>query len=156
MLLFFALFIGSCQPTEEAPETVLLDVDEEAIKYLIQKYDNAINSGDANEFMSIYAHTAVAMPPGRPVLFGAEAIRARIAEFLAANTVVLKTDIKEIVVDREHVMIWYNYSESWTSKDGGEKTSVDGKGVQIYQQQPNGSWRIAREIWNTINPGGGS
>ena len=87
MLLFFTLFIVACQPAEEETETVLLDVDEEAIKYLIQKYDNAINSGDANEFMSIYAHTAVAMPPGRPVLFGADAIRARIAEFLQQHSI---------------------------------------------------------------------
>jgi uncharacterized protein (TIGR02246 family) len=156
MLLFITIFAVACQPVEESTETVLLDVDEEAIKYLVEKYDNAITSGNADEFMSIYSRTAVVMPPGRPVLFGAEAVRERIAEFLAANDVELQTDIQEIVVDRDHVMIWYNYAESWTLKTGGATTSVEGKGVQIFQQQPNGSWRISREIWNTDNPGGGS
>ena len=163
-LLFLTLFFAACQPTQEKAdelsekrgESVLINVDEEAIRYLIMKYDNAINSGDAEEFMSIYSRTAVAMPPGRPVLFGSEAIRERISEFLADNTVELKTDIKEIIVDRSNVMVWYTYTESWTSKDGGEQTSVEGKGVQIFQQQANGSWRIAREIWNTNTPGGGS
>ena len=154
--LFLTLFVVACQPAAESVDTVLLDADEEGIRYLIQQYDNAINSGDANEFLSIYSRTAVVMPPGRPVLFGSEAILVRITEFLAENVAELNTDIQEIIVDREHVMVWYNYTESWTSREGGETRTVRGKGVQIFKQQPNGSWRIAREIWNTDDPGGGT
>jgi ketosteroid isomerase-like protein len=37
-------------------------------------------------------------------------------------------------------------------KAGGQATELDGKYFYVYQRQGNGSWRIARDIYNNTMP----
>lgn len=149
LFLFSSVFVFGCNNSGEQGTVELLDADREAIKLLIEKYDHGINTGDTQEFISIFALDAIVMPPGQPALFGSQAIRERIDAGLAESTVEIHTEIQEITVSKEHVIIWLTYEASRTPKSGGETTHETGKGVQIFQTQRNGSWRIIREIWNT-------
>ncbi len=36
-----------------------------------------------------------------------------------------------------------------TPKAGGETITETIKGIHIYRRQPDGSWRIAQDIWNS-------
>ena len=38
-----------------------------------------------------------------------------------------------------------------TPKEGGETVEEKGKVLEILQRQPDGSWKIAREIWNVAH-----
>jgi uncharacterized protein (TIGR02246 family) len=146
----FLLLAGCGANNDEG--VVLLDADKEAIKLLIEKYDHGINTVNTQEFVSLFAMDAVVMPPGQPALFGSPDIRERINKGLAVSDVEIHTEIQDITVSNKHVMIWLTYEASRTPKDGGETTHETGKGVQIFQTQANGSWRIIREIWNTDGP----
>ena len=44
------------------------------------------------------------------------------------------------------------YEETLSPKAGGEPTKDSGKWLQIYRPQPNGSWKIYLEIWNSDQP----
>ncbi len=44
------------------------------------------------------------------------------------------------------------YTIRLTPVAGGEVIGENGKVIVIFQKQPDGSWKIAREIWNRDNP----
>jgi len=35
-----------------------------------------------------------------------------------------------------------------TPKAGGESIQLEGKYLVVFQKQPDGSWKAARDIWN--------
>lgn len=39
---------------------------------------------------------------------------------------------------------------------GGEAIEERYKGMHIYRRQPDGTWRIAQDIWNAAMPGSGT
>lgn len=48
------------------------------------------------------------------------------------------------------------YTEAYeiilTPKAGGKPMQDIGKFITIYERQPSGAWRMARDIWNSDNP----
>ncbi len=38
---------------------------------------------------------------------------------------------------------------TFTPEAGGEAHTGNYKGIHIYRRQPDGSWRIAQDIWNS-------
>ena len=64
--------------------------------------------------------------------------------------------INPITEDRSKIVIEGNWAfdrgiwiEKRTPKDGGETTEVSFGILQLYQRQADGSWKLARSIWNT-------
>ena len=45
-----------------------------------------------------------------------------------------------------------NYTFRLTPVAGGAAMQENTKNLRILQRQPDGSWKIAREIWNSDNP----
>jgi ketosteroid isomerase-like protein len=58
----------------------------------------------------------------------------------------------EIRVTGDWAYSRYSYTWILTPVPGGESVEVSGKGIWIVQRQPDGSWKIAREIWNNDKP----
>jgi len=44
------------------------------------------------------------------------------------------------------------YTITLTPKTGGDPIRDVGKYITLYQRQADGSWRMARDIWNSNNP----
>jgi len=36
--------------------------------------------------------------------------------------------------------------------EGGPVVQDRGKGLHVYRRQPDGSWKLAQDIWNSDNP----
>ena len=43
-------------------------------------------------------------------------------------------------------------AQTLTPKAGGEPTEDSGKWLGILKRQPNGSWKVHRDIWNSDKP----
>jgi ketosteroid isomerase-like protein len=50
----------------------------------------------------------------------------------------------------------YEASRTLAPRAGGEAVEEHYRGLHIYRRQPDGTWRIAQEIWNTLTPRGGT
>ena len=48
------------------------------------------------------------------------------------------------------------YTITLTPKTGGDPIRDDGKYITLYQRQADGTWRMARDTWNSNNPPPGS
>jgi len=148
-LLFIALALSAFQPTPAQAQS-----DAEAIQTLADEWTAAFNTGDVAGLMACYTEDAVRMPPAASAYAGKEAIEEAFRGLFEQFTAELKWPTDEIVVADDWAFHRGTYTASLTPVAGGKVIEEAGKVVVIFQRQPDGSWKIAREIWNRDLPSG--
>ena len=48
----------------------------------------------------------------------------------------------------------FSFSRTMTPTGGGEPTTARGKGIHVYRRQSDGSWKLARDLWNSDEAAG--
>lgn len=109
---------------------------------------SAMSRGDMDQYFAILAQDAVFLPPNTTAKTGEE-LRTWLKDFL---------DHFEITwakwVDGETVVMGnlayhdYAYSMKSTPRAGGEPVIGNGKGVEVFRREEDGTWKIVRNIWN--------
>ena len=141
--------IVGCGTMKSSPSVAVIPADDKAVRSLVVQYESAVNTGDINDLLGLYAGNAVQVAPNEPSINGAQAIRMRAEgnhEFYAYS---LHSDISEIQMSGHMATIRADFSETMTSKtDASDKTTTTGTWVLLLQKQSAGGWKIATEIWN--------
>jgi len=131
-----------------------VEADIAAIEEVLNQYAVAVNTGDFELWLSIHAEDVVKMGPGEPAIFGREALRA--AKQSAWDNFTLEMDLypEEAQVDGDMGFARGTYTLSITPKAGGETIDVmtDGKYLTICKRQPDGSWKISHDCYNSNVP----
>jgi uncharacterized protein (TIGR02246 family) len=113
----------------------------------------ALNNGDAEGWVAGFIDDGVQMPPGFPVNKGKEAIRAWSSGFLAQFDVEFAISPDEVeVVSPDWAFETGTWEISLAPKGGGDVMRDAGKHISIYRRQPDDTWLMARDIWNSSNP----
>ena len=144
-LIVLVLLAGtSCQ------EKIDTEADIEAIKNVIEEYDVAVNAGDVDGLVSLYADDAVRMPPNNPASVGKEAIhdwfQAVFEQYYATE---LDQTCEEVLVCGDWAFVWGTYTVTLTPKVGGEPIRHAGEWMEFHKRQPADSWSIYRHIYNS-------
>ncbi len=121
----------------------------EAIDSLREAYVAAVNNGDADSWAAAFTDDAVQMPPHAPTNHGSARIRAWCKAFLAPFHATFVLLVCEVHVAGEWAYERGSYTITLSPRAGGEPVKDIGKYVTIYARQDGGSWRIARDIWNS-------
>jgi len=125
--------------------------DRQNISALINQEVNAVSAGDVETYHALLTDDAVFMPPNSPAKTGEE-LRHWLRDFLECFTVEWMEFIHgNIEVTGDLAFHEYTYKWRVTPKEGGKTNVSGGKGIHIVRRQRDGSWKIAREIWNA-NP----
>ncbi len=133
------------------------EADIEAVKNLTEEYDAAINSGDLDSWVSLYTDDAVRMPPNSPALVGKDAIRSVMQSSFEKYTFDIKETTEEVIVAGDWAFARGTYTYTITPKAGGEPIGDDsGKWMAFNKRQPDGSWKIYRNIFNSDLPPSGT
>jgi ketosteroid isomerase-like protein len=111
----------------------------------------AIAVGDADAYLSILADSCIYMPPNVAAKEGKE-LRDWLRDFLRT----MKAEWIEFSHGRTEIsgsLAYHDYSYVWkvTPRAGGQGIVGRGKGIQVFERCPDGSWKLARNIWNA-NP----
>ncbi len=127
----------ACGPAEEppAPEPTPMPSaadDRAAIDALMNRLEDAYANTDIDQLMDVYTDDLVYMGAGAPLIQGA-------ADFRAANDPVGAYDL---VMHNEEVVVTGDWGYARGSYDGNDQF------LMIVRRDPDGVWRIAREIWN--------
>lgn len=128
--------------------------DREEIERVQREYKDACNEGDLRKWMSTLTEDAVVLPPGSPVVSGAE------IEKWAAETVFdefnngLTLIEDEVEVFGDWAFLRGRYRLSTTPKQGGDTVEDVGKYLDVMRRQDDGSWKFARLAWNSDSPAG--
>ncbi len=152
LILLSLLLIAGCTPTEPVEEASTTEADVEAINQLPATFAAALNAGDLDGIMAGFTDDAVRMPPNAPAIIGKESIRSLMQTNLEQNTYQLDNPPEEVQVSGDLAFARGTYTVTVTPKAGGESIQREGKYLVVFQKQPDGSWKAARDIWNSDNP----
>ncbi len=154
--LLLTIFLLACSPAQQAEPTAqepTREADENAIRALLQEYAAAFSAGDVARLLACYTEDAVRMPPAAPAYTGRAAFEEGFRSKFEQFSYQLTWPTEEIVVADGWAFHQRSYTSRLTPVGGGEVIEGSGKAIAIFQKQPDNSWKIAREIWNSDSPG---
>lgn len=126
--------------------------DLAAIATFNQRYLQAINDGDIAALSELTTNEHIMLAPNRPPLIGKQ------ANDNANRRAFEQFDIDETWTPEETVVAgdwaWQRgiYKVVATPKSDGASHTSTGNFLRIYQRQPDGSWRMIRDMFNSDQP----
>ncbi|MCB0108219.1 MAG: nuclear transport factor 2 family protein [Caldilineaceae bacterium] len=132
-----------------APETDVNEVTE-AVNAIWREYEASLLADDAERWIALWADDGVRLPPNAPVVEGKEAIFAGISsrmETIQYTAFVITPE--ELTVNGYIAISRGVYEGTFVAKAGGDPMQVDGKFMTFLRQQPDGTWKIYRDIFNS-------
>jgi ketosteroid isomerase-like protein len=142
--------LTSCRTDEPARPS--LDEDLAAIEAFNQAYLKAINDEDIAALSALTTDGHIMLMPGRAPIIG------KAANDEANGRAFEQFDFDETWTPVETVVSgdWGHQRGTFTTiiipKDGSARREVSGNFLRIYQRQPNGEWRMIRDMFNSDRP----
>ncbi len=160
VLLAVAVALSACAPApqdqaapgEAGVSVTDRDADIQAILDLEQAVFEAERAGNLDAWLGFIDADPVWMPPNEPVMTDLDAIRQWITPFFEQYDLSEETTDREVEVAGDWGYIRAHWTWAVVPKDGGEGMTDSGKSIWVVRRQPDGSWKLARAIWNSDNP----
>lgn len=147
-LVMFGLLLSSCSPAPPDVAKVRKDIEAMNAKTAKQMVDGTIDTS-----LSQYTDDAISMPNNEPMVRGKEALREFSRRMMAMGIKFSKAEFKTLEVQ---VIGSYAYEVGTyimtVQMPGMAESTDDGKYLTVYQQAPDGTWKIKVETWNTNRP----
>jgi ketosteroid isomerase-like protein len=139
----------ACRPTSRP----LTAADEIAIRSADSAIVAAINAGDGEAATAGYAADGIVMPPNAVAATGSDGIRQFWTRLSGMMNVHLVCNSERMGGDGNVAYHIGSYHLTATLKDSTHASvpSEDGKYLQVFVRQPDGSWKEVAEAWNA-NP----
>jgi len=149
-LVILLCFAFACQQGKEVKKEVAVDIGAaaEEIRHLIKEWVEASNAGDIDKIMSLVTDDCVMIPPNAPPLIGKDAIRKDYQESFDLYSSQGDETIAEFRVSGDFAFSRGTWTHSQTPKAGGESKKTNGSFLDIYQKQPDGSWKLFWNAWS--------
>ena len=128
------------------------EADFAAIDAFNREYLAAINSGDIDKLSALTTDDHLMLAPNRPPLAGRK-----------ANIDAMRQAFRMFNIDEEWQPLETEVTDDWawqrgtfkvkaTPRAGGDGNTVQGSFLRIYRRQPDGSWRMIRDMFNSDQP----
>lgn len=122
----------------------------QAIDAVNVRFTSAFKHGDADSIIALYTNDAVQLNPNFPAWEGSAAIKQAFAGFFNAMTISdASFTTHDIVIAGNKAIERGSYALRLKPKNGGAEIADRGKYVTTWERQPDGSWKIIRDISNT-------
>ena len=149
------LTFAGCQTAPKPEEKRDVAADTTAINALRDQFTAAFNSNDAAATAATYTGDAIAMLANQAAVEGKQAIQASYEAMFKGNAVKIALTPLETQVAGDWAYDRGNATITVTPKSG-KPMETFGKYLTIYKRQPDGSWKIYRDISNSNNPPSGA
>jgi len=149
LLVIAILFAVSCTQTNDQYDE---EADRAAIADLREQEMAAFSSGDVSTLEKLYTSDVHVMPPDDKAVTGTQNLREwaeNMFSMISVDGKYISSDLTlagDVAIDRLTMNLII------TPADGGEAIMESGKCVHVYERQPDGSWKIAQDIWNMDGP----
>jgi uncharacterized protein (TIGR02246 family) len=154
LLMVLALFLCACQPivAEPAQQPPAEEVTA-AVEAIWREYEASLLAGDVDRWIAQWMEDGVQMPPDTPPRVGTETIYPAVSGFLGAFEYTdFVIDNEEVEADGALAFARGVYAATFAAKEGGESVDVEGKYMTILRRQPDGTWKLYRDIFNSNVP----
>jgi ketosteroid isomerase-like protein len=126
--------------------------DAAAITEFNKRYLGAINAGDSATLASLTLPEHIMIAPGRPPLVGKEANDAANARVAQTFKIEETWTPIETFISGDLAYQRGTFTVAATPKAGGTTRNTRGTFLRIYKRQPNGEWRMVRDMFNSDQP----
>ena len=121
-----------------------------AVNDIWDRYASSLNAGDISRWIQLWTEDGVQMPPDEPAVVSKEQIRIRNKAMLDQFAFKMKNITNlEVEASGDLAFARGTFNATLTPKGKGEPVAVDGKYLTILKRQPDGSWRIHRDAFNS-------
>lgn len=125
--------------------------DEQAIRKLTEDWLAAIRAKDIPGLAGMVTDDAVFLPSGLPPIRGKQAVETMYRSFFPQFSSVEQTvSIEELEVVGDWAFVWGTEKFTLVPQAGGAPIEMQGKGMSLLKRQPDGSWKFARGINNSL------
>jgi uncharacterized protein (TIGR02246 family) len=125
---------------------------DSSIEAIRQEFLDAYKAGDAARLGACFSDDAVQLPPNEPAVRGREAIVRRYSSQFDQFACELMTTTEELEVAAPWAFAWGAYRIVLSPKSGMASIRDNGKYLAVFKRQQDGSWRFARDTFNSDNP----
>jgi uncharacterized protein (TIGR02246 family) len=112
----------------------------------------ALNSGNVDSIMAVYAEDVDMMAPGVPTTRGAAAVRDMLIAMMKDVTLSGSYTTSVVEVSGDVAIDRFAGSLTMTPRAGGPAVTEMIKGLHVLRRQPDGSWKIVQDVWNVDAP----
>jgi ketosteroid isomerase-like protein len=124
------------------------NADLQAILVIEESGDAAVSAGDVDGEVARFAEDGIYMWPDAPEIVGRAAIRAWFSDLFERAEIELDNRTDEVEICGDWAYTRGHSKAIIRPKDGGAAQTSQGKYINIFHRQPDGSWRITRRIRN--------
>ena len=128
--------------------------DRQQLAKLLREHVDAVNASNVEAILAGMTDNVVYLAPGQPPVLGRDALRKVMEPFYGSNDAQVSMRAEETVVAGDWAWEWGHLSGSIHPKIVTQATAFEGKYLYIYQRQRDGSWKIARDIYNESGSSG--
>jgi ketosteroid isomerase-like protein len=109
----------------------------------------AVNASDADRCSAVWAANGVLMPPHHPSVLGHQAIVQYFRTLFSRSTFRFTFTSSHVHLAGETALERVTYTAIiWPGDDAPPIEDV-GKGLHVYGRQPDGTWKLTHDIWNS-------
>jgi len=126
------------------------EADVEAIRRTAFMKSEGVVNMDPATYAGAFAADAVILPPGAPAIEGRSTILAWAEGWASSADVEIEIDtiVDEIEIMGDWAFVRLTIARTIRSPEQDPRVDVV-KTIQIHRRQEDGSWKIARDIWNS-------
>ncbi len=142
------LVISGCAPQVDtaAEQAAIRDLTD--VQWL-----NAEQAKDVDTVLSFFADDASSFPPNASIVTGKEAIRARLSEEYSGPRFAISWQTTKVEVSRSGDLAYSHGTYEVTVNDPeGNPVTDKGKWVTVWEKQPDATWKVVADIWNSDGP----
>lgn len=114
-----------------------------------------VATGSADSLATVITSDAELMPPDEPAVHGLDAVKKWAEETMFSQASVSgRYTSSDVTVSGDLAVARYTGELTITPKAGGAPVTERLKGIHVMKRQPDGSWKIAQDVWNSDAPAG--
>ncbi len=122
-----------------------------AVHQANQRFVEAFSRGDAAAIAALFTEDAVVLPPDNPMVSGSKAIQGFLTGLLTAGARRLSLDTLDVHETADGAIERGAFSLTM-QPEGRPASELEGKYVVIWKRQPDGSCKLAVDIFNFNGP----
>ena len=128
---------------------------QHAIDSTIARFAEAMKRGDTTAMLNAYTDDAIVMPANAPVI-RSRADHAKWNAGMSSQFTVtdFKTTTNDLIVSGDYAIEQGAYRMTLQPKPRGKAMNDVGKYLAVWKRQPDGSWKMIRDIFNSDMPAG--
>ncbi len=131
------------------------NTDYQAIESMWCAYCRACNNNDPASFIALHEKDAIKMPP-QQAMFRMDQIANSLPSMWNNQNKYVYTSMsinyQEIVIEGDYAWSMGTYEEVLIQKYEAKSSIYKGKFLTVFHRQPDGSWKICRDCFNSNDP----